>query len=135
MIRNCCAISCDKTGTFRCGRCKQANYCSVEHQKLDWKLHKKNCKNEGTPSSLKFDRFDGDSKYAKKANLKDDNSESVEEKRSCRCMFCGEQLILASEKEAIEHMRHCPALQEQLESKDQFTIPSAIREKVAEKEG
>eukprot|EP01031_Cornospumella_fuschlensis_P034025 gene34025-41181_t len=48
----------------------------------------------------------------------------------CRCMFCGEQQLLASEEEAVEHMRVCPALQEQLQSKEQFTVPSMVREKM-----
>jgi hypothetical protein len=45
-------------------------------------------------------------------------------------MFCGENLILSSEDEAVDHMRVCPALQEQLQSKDQFTVPSMIKEKM-----
>jgi hypothetical protein len=45
-------------------------------------------------------------------------------------MFCGEVLILSSEEEAVNHMRVCPALQEQLESKAQFTVPSMIQEKM-----
>jgi hypothetical protein len=57
---------------------------------------------------------------------------SVEEsgKKISRCMFCGEEVILASEEEAVEHMRNCSALQEQLDSKEQFTIPSKLREKM-----
>jgi hypothetical protein len=51
-----------------------------------------------------------------------------QEKKTVRCMFCGDQLVLASEEEAIDHMRVCVALQEQLNSKDQFTIPKKIRE-------
>mmetsp|Transcript_19099 Transcript_19099/g.32898 ORF Transcript_19099/g.32898 Transcript_19099/m.32898 type:complete len:427 (+) Transcript_19099:139-1419(+) len=31
-------------GQKRCARCKSAYYCSVEHQKEDWKEHKLNCK-------------------------------------------------------------------------------------------
>jgi hypothetical protein len=42
-------------------------------------------------------------------------------------MFCGETLILASEDEAILHMKVCPALQEQLNSPDQFTVPKCIQ--------
>lgn len=34
----------DKNHTLlRCSVCKQTNYCSAEHQKLDWKSHKKKC--------------------------------------------------------------------------------------------
>ena len=56
------------------------------------------------------------------------NAEKESEKRTSRCMFCGEELILASEDDAVNHMRVCPALQEQLASKDQFTIPTMLRE-------
>lgn len=45
-------------------------------------------------------------------------------------MFCGEQLTLGSEDEAVEHMRVCVALQEQLASKDQFTLPTVVKEKM-----
>lgn len=34
-----CAV-CQKEATQRCSRCKQAWYCSAEHQKQDWKRHK-----------------------------------------------------------------------------------------------
>lgn len=55
--------------------------------------------------------------------------ESAGGKRQSRCMFCGEELVLGSEEDAVDHMRVCVALQEQLESPDQFTIPKALREK------
>lgn len=51
------------------------------------------------------------------------------DQRHCRCMFCGEALVLGSEEEAIGHMKVCVALQEQLASKDQFTVPSIVKEK------
>ncbi|KAH6959925.1 hypothetical protein BKA56DRAFT_599820 [Ilyonectria sp. MPI-CAGE-AT-0026] len=35
---------CGKTeGIKRCGRCKVVGYCGKEHQKADWKVHKKIC--------------------------------------------------------------------------------------------
>jgi hypothetical protein len=35
---------CGKTeGTMRCGRCKVTAYCGRDHQKADWKGHKKSC--------------------------------------------------------------------------------------------
>lgn len=48
-------------------------------------------------------------------------------------MFCGDELVLGSEEEAIDHMRVCPALQEQLQSKDQFTVPTMIKERMNKK--
>lgn len=57
------------------------------------------------------------------------SSQTINEVRECRCMFCGDILVLKSEEEAIGHMRVCVALQEQLSSPDQFTIPKSIQEK------
>jgi hypothetical protein len=51
--------------------------------------------------------------------------------RQCRCMFCGEAMTLESEEAAVGHMAVCPALNEQLDSKDQFHIPSTLQEKLS----
>lgn len=49
------------------------------------------------------------------------------EMRECRCMFCGELLLLKCEAEAIEHMAVCPALTEQLSKPSEtFTIPKCV---------
>ena len=37
-----CAL-CSSQCTQSCGICKKVNYCSKEHQKSDWKVHKPNC--------------------------------------------------------------------------------------------
>jgi hypothetical protein len=34
---------CEKAAKSRCSGCIQAFYCSVEHQRQDWKDHKPNC--------------------------------------------------------------------------------------------
>jgi hypothetical protein len=39
-------------------------------------------------------------------------------------MFCGDEMVLTSEEEAIEHMKVCSALQEQLNDDRQFTLPN-----------
>ena len=41
----CALTGCNATADKRCTRCKQVGYCSVEHQKKDWKEggHKKVC--------------------------------------------------------------------------------------------
>lgn len=40
-----CALSgCDEQHNLKqCSKCKSANYCSKEHQKKHWKVHKKAC--------------------------------------------------------------------------------------------
>lgn len=39
-----CAVCGISGQLLRCSRCKNILYCSSEHQKLDWKRHKKQCK-------------------------------------------------------------------------------------------
>ena len=56
-----------------------------------------------------------------------DSTEKTAEVRACRCMFCGITENYSSEDEAVAHMRVCPALQEQLMSKEQFHIPTMLR--------
>ena len=42
-------LVCGKTGELkRCARCKDARYCSKEHQVQHWKLHRLFCKKEGS---------------------------------------------------------------------------------------
>lgn len=151
----------------RCSRCKKTYYCSAEHQKGHWQLHKGVCiastlkiepkltvpstdsnsstdsnKNSSSSSnnnssssssgnnnkSSKLNDQKDASSDQNQGNEKEKTASDEQEKKTVRCMFCGDQLILASEEEAVDHMRVCVALQEQLESKDQFTIPKKIRE-------
>jgi hypothetical protein len=44
-VDNKCAV-CNKKSTNRCSRCQCRFYCSLEHQKEDWKQHKINCKKQ-----------------------------------------------------------------------------------------
>ena len=39
-----CGASSEKVKLLKCSRCRTVYYCSSEHQKEDWKNHKKNCK-------------------------------------------------------------------------------------------
>lgn len=101
---------------------------------MDWKYHKTACgkietghkptQAKTTPASSMMDECF--SSGSDSITVIDETTE----KRECRCMFCGENLVMGSEAEAIEHMRVCPALQEQLKSKDQFHIPSMFRDKM-----
>jgi hypothetical protein len=43
--QNGCRVCGKLDGTMRCAKCKEAKYCSKEHQKLDWKRHKGICGN------------------------------------------------------------------------------------------
>ncbi len=93
-----------------------------------------------------------------KSNAKFDSNVN-EGPRECRCMFCGELLVLQCEEEAVEHMRTCKlfiiyifdklicllnlylfyhflgvALTEQLSNtKNQFTIPKSVENEMKNK--
>jgi hypothetical protein len=36
-------LCCNKTASFKCAQCKDANYCSKDCQGKHWKVHKQNC--------------------------------------------------------------------------------------------
>jgi len=38
-----CIVCRKTTGTKKCAQCKAVAYCGKEHQKQDWKMHKKEC--------------------------------------------------------------------------------------------
>ena len=99
---------------LRCSRCKLQRYCCEAHQRAHYATHKGTCRAPAAPSS---------------SSSSSGGAPSPEPPRISRCMFCGEEITLRSEEEAVEHMRVCPALQEQLASKDQFTIPQVLRDK------
>lgn len=40
--QNKCAICAEKS-TSKCSNCKQVYYCTVAHQKADWRRHKSEC--------------------------------------------------------------------------------------------
>jgi len=42
---------CGCKSSMVCGKCKKVNYCGQSHQKVDWKIHKKNCSQEGALKS------------------------------------------------------------------------------------
>lgn len=139
-VLNLCALdSCSLPASQRCSRCKIIYYCSVTHQKEHWKLHKIGCKFKTSRSSSSDNNNStihrSDETTPQLGATPDTSggasSDDSGEKRTCRCMFCGEELILSSEEEAIAHMGVCPSLQEQFASKDQFTIPKDIKAKLA----
>lgn len=137
-VKYCNYPDCKSVSTQRCSRCKKVYYCSVKHQKENWKAHKIQCSSSDSIQGVKKEKIlevssVKDSKEAVDSGeefFKDSGSAAgnVGGKRQSRCMFCGEQLVLESEDDAVNHMRICPALQEQLASPDQFTIPTMLRE-------
>lgn len=152
LVSNTCGFpGCDCVSHQRCSRCKKVYYCSVTHQKEHWSAHKGTC--SSSSSAVKGDTATSSNSTAKMSSVvngsssdktkdkTDQNQEPKEwlekepavdgevEKRQSRCMFCGEELVLTSEDDAVGHMRVCPALQEQLASPDQFTIPTMLQEK------
>jgi MYND finger len=107
---------------FRCSRCKSAYYCSANHQKLHWSRHKISCRSVSDiiPTPVQ----------SSEARALAPRPMTAEDVRQCRCMFCGCEMVLSSEEEAVSHMKVCPALQEQLANSDQFTIPKTIQAKL-----
>lgn len=41
-VQNKCAVCAEKS-TSKCSNCKQVYYCTVAHQKADWRRHKSEC--------------------------------------------------------------------------------------------
>jgi hypothetical protein len=89
---------------------------------VHWTTHKLSCCREsiGVASC---------EKVSEQRSLKEQMT-SQQEKRICRCMFCGAELLVSSEDEAVKHLEDCPALQEQLNSKAQFTVPSMVKQQM-----
>ncbi|KAJ1427694.1 hypothetical protein B484DRAFT_74589 [Ochromonadaceae sp. CCMP2298] len=134
----CSCDGCQEIGSFKCSSCKRARYCSVAHQKKHWKIHKGECtSSSGAREQQPVGKERTETSHPSKPATEPSGDESApsadlgtEDKRTCRCMFCGEELVLTSEDAAVDHMRVCSALQEQLSSPDQFTVPSAVRERM-----
>ncbi len=132
-VNKCGNIGCENKSNFVCSNCHLVYYCSKEHQKLDWKRHKLNCKEiKNKEESLDSNRSNIDVNSSVGNN--DNNAKASENKnelevRQCRCMFCGETHVFHSEEEAVGHLRVCVALNEQLSSPDQFTVPQSILKK------
>lgn len=128
----CGLIFCENKANYLCSKCKYVRYCSRDHQLEDWSAHKISCKIQ--IKDLK--KNSSICNVSKSTNPGpgidcDNNSSTIEnDVRICRCMFCGEELKLESEGEAINHMRVCTALQEQFAGEGQFTIPSILRNKI-----
>jgi hypothetical protein len=130
--QSCGFQSCVETASKRCSACKKVYYCSLQHQHNDWKSHKRVC-SQLTASNISPQTTSSSVSRSPDPIIEDmhlSRENSTAERRMCRCMFCGEELLLSSEDEAVQHMQVCASLQEQFASKDQFTIPSAIKNKM-----
>jgi MYND finger len=131
--RSCAYPNCGTTSNLRCSRCKAVYYCSAEHQRKDWNIHKSYCMSvlSASGSSVsEFSSLKACSGQASSSRACSENDGGSGENRRSRCMFCGEELILGSEDEAVKHLEVCDALQEQLNSNEQFTVPSRLRSKI-----
>lgn len=121
----CQFSNCSEEGKFRCSRCRLVHYCGQEHQKLDWATHKHKCIQITSNPNNTAAITPIPSSFGQTSS-----KAPADDSRVCRCMFCGEEMLMQSEAEAVDHMRVCPALQEQLQSKEQFTIPSILKDKM-----
>jgi len=56
--KNCeSCLVCDSPGSKKCSGCNSAAYCSAEHQKQHWKLHKNQCKPYKVKTSEIYGRY------------------------------------------------------------------------------
>jgi hypothetical protein len=118
----CCAFpDCisQSAPSLRCSQCKTVFYCSPEHQKFHWKIHKtvcaapnstKNIINSSNSNSTIYSGIANTSLSGRETtgNNKESSSDcrsSKSESRISRCMFCGESLVLSCEEDAVSHMR------------------------------
>ncbi len=117
--QKCGVLGCIATAKLRCSKCKTQHYCSAEHQRTDWASHRRSCRTAKEREKEKI-----------RPPQPPENEESGGDgSRQSRCFFCGENIVMKDEYDAQLHMQECPALQEQLASKDQFTIPKALRDR------
>ena len=107
MSESVCASCGSLDAIWRCSACKSITYCSKLCQKNDFKKHKKVCCQEKAAEVI----------------VQKESEPAKVETRSCRCMFCGQIVMVSSEEEAIQHMSECSLLQEQLNGEGQFTVP------------
>lgn len=117
----CGVLGCSVAAKLRCSRCKNQHYCSPEHQKSDWSAHKRLCKSQKEKDKEK------EKEKVRPPKVPENGGDAGA--RQSRCFFCGENIVMKDEYDAQLHMQECPALQEQLNSSDQFTIPKALRDK------
>ena len=71
---NNCAI-CGTLSKLRCSKCVRVFYCGAEHQKLDWKAHKKICASK--PPSLKQQRAIDTERYGGINGFTDDQCDAL----------------------------------------------------------
>ena len=117
----CGVLGCMQIAKLRCSRCKSQHYCSAKHQRADWSSHRRVCRTMEEKEKSKDKVWP--------PNAPENEGIGGDGSRQSRCFFCGEIILMKDEFDAQLHMQECPALQEQLASKDQFTIPKALRDK------
>jgi hypothetical protein len=102
---------------LRCSQCKEVFYCSPEHQKSHWKVHKPVCtapssinnttQRSSSGGSSSISDGGGDGVISSGESIPTGDSSSIQsDTRISRCMFCGESLVLSCEEDAVSHMRY-----------------------------
>lgn len=82
-VKTCQVCAC--RGPLICGKCKQVSYCGQNHQKIDWKVHKKQCgitnQLKAPPSEILFPEFEIIIEEEEKKQSSKHESEKEAEKR------------------------------------------------------
>lgn len=89
---SCALPSCSQPGTKTCSRCKKVSYCSKEHQREHWKVHKKVCGKAKKKSDTVFSQSDEPqvtredqtriNRFGRLNQLKEDLKDKIAEKKS-----------------------------------------------------
>ena len=102
-VPQCFLPGCSKPAPLKCSRCKEVRYCSKEHQKSHWKIHKKLCVPPG-------ERIAAPGSFA--AQAASIPVKSVEEEED-KCIICLDNTV-STKLKPCQHSVCCKACVEEL---------------------